>query len=149
MWLQSHPLPWDEKTAHEYDREVRRKTEKWLDEGYGSCILCQPEIRKIVYDALFYYDRVRYHIHHLVIMPNHVHLLITPMGDYIINRELGKVKRFTANAINKVLDTRGEIWQRLMFDHMVRNKKSYDTLVQYIMNNPQHLRPNTFTLYSE
>ncbi len=146
-WQKNHPLPWDEKTKQEYEYEVRHKTDKWLDNGYGSCILSRPDIRKIVTDALLHYNGELYYLHHFVVMPNHVHLLITPFGENTVNKALGSVKRFAANEINKVLGTKGEIWQRIVFDHLVRNQNSYNAFVSYIKDNPKNLPLNTFTLY--
>ena len=147
-WLKLHPQPWDKQTAYKYEQEVRKKTEKWLDAGYGSCILGRSDIRKIVSDSLFHFNNTHYYIHHFVIMPNHVHLLITPIGENTINITLGKIKRYTANAINKVLGTKGEIWQRLIFDHMVRDQSSYEKFVNYINDNPRNLSTDKYTLYN-
>ena len=57
------------------------------------------------------------------------------------------MKRFSANAINKVLGTKGIVWQRLAFDHLVRDSKQYDAIVNYINSNPRNLPPDTFTHY--
>ena len=95
-----------------------------------------------------YHHGRSYWIHHYVIMPNHVHLLLSSIGEENISKSLGSVKRFTANAINKALGTRGEVWQRLVFDHLVRDASHYDHFVRYIADNPSHLPPGTFTLFA-
>ena len=148
QWLNAHPLPWSKDTNWEYEKNVRQKTEKWLDQGHGSCILGRVDIRRIVVNALLFHHGTRYILHHCVVMPNHVHLLVTPVGDYELSKTIGSVKRFTANAINKALGTQGTIWQRLMFDHLVRNAQQYERCVNYITDNPRNLPPDTFTLLS-
>ena len=147
-WLNGHPLPWTDETRRAYDHEVRRKTDHWLDQGYGACLLARPDLRQIVADTLMCHHGRSYWIHHYVIMPNHVHILLSSIGEVNVRKSLGSVKRFTANAINKVLGTRGEVWQRLVFDHLVRDVKHYDRFVHYIADNPRHLPPDTFTLFA-
>ncbi|MBR3491827.1 MAG: transposase [Bacteroidales bacterium] len=145
-WLRSHPEPWSQATQEEYDHIIRRKVDKWLDHGYGECILQSEDIRKIVVDALLFYHGKRYILHHFVIMPNHVHLLITPIGDDTVMKSIGSVKQFTANAINKLLGRSGEVWQRNVFDRMVRDANNYEKYVQYINQNPCNLLPDCYTL---
>lgn len=145
-WLRSHPEPWDQATQEEYDHIIRKKVDKWLDQGYGECILQSEDIRKIVVDALLFYHGKRYMLHHFVIMPNHVHLLITPIGDDTVMKSIGSVKQFTANAINKLLGRSGEVWQRNVFDRMVRDADNYEKYVQYINQNPRNLLPDCYTL---
>jgi len=147
QWLNTHPLPWDSHTNTEYEKNVRKKAEKWLDQGYGSCILSRADIREIVANALLFHHGTRYLLHQFVIMPNHVHLLATPIGSYDLSKTIGSVKRFSANAINKTLGTKGVIWQRLVFDHLVRDSKQYDAIVNYINNNPRNLPLGTYTLF--
>ena len=145
-WLRSHPEPWSQATQEEYDHIIRRKVDKWLDQGYGECILQSEDIRKIVVDALLFYHGKRYILHHFVIMPNHVHLLITPIGDDTVMKSIGSVKQFTANAINKLLGRSGEVWQRNVFDRMVRDANNYEKYVQYINQNPCNHLPDCYTL---
>ena len=145
-WLKAHPEPWDAKTEDEYNNVIGNKIEKWLNQGHGECILQHEDIRKIVVDALMFYHGKRYILHHFVIMPNHVHLLLTPIGDDTVMKSLGSVKQFTANAINKALGRTGELWQRNIFDRMVRDADHYERCVQYINENPRNLLPDSYTL---
>ncbi len=39
IWMQTHPEPWDEVIRKEYQRLFTVKMEKWLDAGYGECVL--------------------------------------------------------------------------------------------------------------
>jgi len=145
-WLNKHPQPWDAQTQEAYNHDVLLKVDRWLDNGYGDCILGHEEVRKIVADALLFYHGKRYLLHHFVIMPNHVHLLLSPIGDYEVTKSVGSVKQFTANAINRTLNRTGEVWQRNVFDRMVRDAHNYDAYVNYIYNNPRNLLPDQFTI---
>ena len=79
-----------------------------------------------------------------VIMPDHIHLLITihdvnghpgtgvpTERTSIISRFVGTFKRFC----NKEYGM--NIWQSRYYDHVIRNQQDYDEIWQYIENNPQ------------
>ncbi|MCR5550159.1 MAG: transposase [Bacteroidales bacterium] len=146
QWLTEHPEPWDNETREEYNHKIRMKVDRWLDQGYGECILERGEIREIVENALLFHNGKRYRLHHFVIMPNHVHLLLSPIGDDEVVKSIGSVKQFSANAINKRLGRRGNVWQRNVFDRLVRDMQSYEACVNYINHNPCNLRPDQYTL---
>ena len=148
QWLEAHPKPWDDNAKREYSLFFGEKKEGWLDAGHGSCILQYEDVRKIVFDALLFFHGRRYVLHHFVVMPNHVHLLATPIGEDTVTRSLGSVKRFTSIAINRMLGRSGAVWQRLVFDRLVRGWKDYERYVNYIKSNPQALPPNTYSLWS-
>ena len=44
----------------------------------GSLYLRRPELAAMVVEAIRYRDPGHYHLHNFVVMPNHVHILITP-----------------------------------------------------------------------
>jgi putative transposase len=39
IWLRFHPAPWDVETELEYHKRFTGAIERWLDAGYGSCVL--------------------------------------------------------------------------------------------------------------
>ena len=145
-WIATHPQPWDLQTIEAYNHEIRDKVDRWLDHGFGDCILGQEDMRIIVTEALLFYHGKRYILHHFVIMPNHVHLLLSPIGDDVVNKSIGSVKRFTANAINKALGRSGKVWQSEIFDRMVRDAQNYEAFIHYIYNNPSNLLPHQYTI---
>lgn len=61
--------------------EIQRKTEKWLDAGYGSCLLSRPKVLGATAAALTHFHDERYHLIAYVIMPNHCHVALQPRGD--------------------------------------------------------------------
>jgi len=64
----------------EYLRLYSTALERSLDKGHGSSLLKSPEIRMIVAKALEHFDQQKARIGNFVIMPNHVHVLMTPFG---------------------------------------------------------------------
>ncbi len=78
-WLDTHPEPWTSEKRKEYHRLFAARIESWLDAGHGSCVLRRGDARQIVADALQHFDGQRYVLEGCVIMPNHVHVLVTPL----------------------------------------------------------------------
>jgi len=104
-------------------------------------LLNSPEIQKIVADSLAYKDGLKYSLHAYCIMPNHVHMLITPFCEASsISSALGKItqsiKGFTAHEINRLLKREGQFWNKESYDHYVRNDDEYLRIVKYICFNP-------------
>jgi putative transposase len=78
-----------------------------------------------------------------VVMPDHVHLILTPSTDetrqtIISLVEIMKaVKGASAYAINRHLRDHGAIWQEESFDRIVRSSESLDAKIAYILQNPE------------
>lgn len=117
-------------------RELRIKIEEYLDAGIGDCILNQTEVAQIVQDALLFYDSKLYRLIAWVIMPNHIHLLLTPNEGVSLSNIMKDLKGFTARSINKHLGRSGHVWQPEYFDRYIRSEDHYNKAVRYIENNP-------------
>ena len=126
---------------------IMQKMEQWLNSGYGSCCMSDSAIRKVVADAIHFYDGKLYVLHSFVVMPNHVHLLLTPLGGLPVVDSLGKVKGYTAIVINKLLGNDGNLWQHGIFDRIIRSAADFDAKWNYIIQNPQCLPHDSYTLY--
>src|SRR5947209_9089057 len=42
QWEREHPPPRSEKDWEEFARQITRRTEAWMDEGYGECVFKSP-----------------------------------------------------------------------------------------------------------
>jgi len=145
-WLKEHPQPWNEKVKSEYSYLIGERIDEWLDAGYGGCALKDPEVRRIVTDAFLFFNEKRYILHALVVMPNHVHVLLTPAEGYDVITTIGNIKSFTATKINKLLGKSGDFWQRNSFDRMLRCADDFQAKMDYIIHNPDALSHDTYTL---
>ena len=81
------------------------------------------------------------HIDKYVIMPNHIHLLLTVDETIGPPRASAPTMKAIPNAVSslKRLVNRevGEnIWQRSYHDHIIRDESDYLKIAQYIENNP-------------
>jgi len=76
-----------------------------------------------------------YVLHAFVVMPNHVHLLITPAVP--LPRLTKSLKGFTVRRANALLGTMGiAFWQDESYDHVVRDRREFERIRLYIENNP-------------
>ena len=69
-------------------------------------------------------------------MPNHAHLLCTPLSGHSLADIMHSIKSFTANEANKLLNREGRFWQKEYFDRYIRNARQFGRTVTYIENNP-------------
>ncbi len=119
------------------DKETAcQKFQEWLDQGHGDCWLRQPEIARIVESALRHFDGQRYALGEFVIMPNHVHAIVTPLADNTLSDILHSWKSYTAHQINRLLGRNGPVWQDESFDHIIRNEHTLEQTAEYIRQNP-------------
>jgi REP element-mobilizing transposase RayT len=113
-----------------------------LDSGNtGPLYLRQPEIAELVVAALRDGDRRfrRYQLHSFVVMPNHVHALVTPHVE--ATRWLGPLKGFTAYRANRILGRVGKaFWQDESYDHVVRGDGEWGRIRAYIEGDPVRAR---------
>ena len=77
QWLREHPKPWSSETESEFLKNYSGRIERHLDQGAGSCLLAKPDHAETVSSVFAHFDRIRYLIHAWVIMPNHVHALVS------------------------------------------------------------------------
>ncbi len=109
-----------------------------LDRGNsGPLFLRQPEIAAVMINALHYRESCLKHfeLHAWVVMPNHVHLLITPLVP--VSRLMHSLKLFTAVQANPILNRTGQaFWQRESYDRLVRDDREFERIVRYIEMNP-------------
>jgi REP element-mobilizing transposase RayT len=83
----------------------------------------------------------RMHLHAVVIMPDHVHLLLSPLRDgdgwpFALVDILQCLKSATAHRINKFLHHSGPVWEEESFDHVLRSDESLKEKCEYIRQNP-------------
>jgi len=146
VWLAQHPEPWNEPTSAEYRELFSRRFHAWLDAGYGSCFLAEPELRKIVEETLTHFADVRYSLYAYVVMPNHVHVLFMPAEGVDGRGLVAEWKRYTSRVINAKRGTKGALWQKESYDHLVRDVREFNAIRAYIRGNAPEL---AFDVYVE
>ena len=147
-WIQNHPKPWSPETEAEYHKNFSSRIDHHLDQGHGSCLFRDAENAGIVAGAIRHFDQSRYLLHAWVIMPNHVHLLLTLCESESLARIVASWKRFSAVKIHQQTRNSGTLWQKDYFDRMIRDWDHFMNVARYIRRNPQKakLREGEFLL---
>jgi putative DNA methylase len=112
--------------------------DRLLDEARsGKVYLRQPAIADMVVEAIHYNADVlgHYELHAFVVMPNHVHLLITPSIE--LPKIMKSLESITAKRANTMLSLTGNrFWQDESYDHLVRDDREFEKIRRYIEINP-------------
>ena len=116
--------------------ETARLFQMSLDAGYGRCELRCPEIASLVEKALLFFDGTRYRLHAWVVMPSHVHVVLTLSESEMLAKVIRSWKSYTARRANAILERHGTFWHREYYDRYIRNARHLDDVVRYVHNNP-------------
>jgi REP element-mobilizing transposase RayT len=95
-----------------------------------------PRARDIVLRSCIYDHEKRCWVDCVVVMPDHVHLIVTPYDDVLLWDLLDDIKGASVHQVNRVLGRRGKLWQRESFDRMLRSDENLYKKCEYIFNNP-------------
>ena len=90
---------------------------------------------QLMIDTLFRYrDQSRFALHGFVVMPDHLHALLTPFSDQTIERCVQLIKGGFSFAIRN--DFKGDLWQDGYHAHRLTDATDYQNQFRYIANNP-------------
>lgn len=78
----------------------------------------------------------RFVIHDFVVMPNHLHLLITVSGDTTVEKAVQYIKGGYSFRLKKEEGYTGEVWQRGFSEVRVIDEESFQAHRNYIALNP-------------
>ncbi len=85
-------------------------------------------------DTLYHYRGSAYLLHEFVIMPDHIHVLLTPKTS--LERAVQFIKGGFSFRAKKELGSNWEVWQKGFADHRIRDARDNAEHVQYIRQNP-------------
>ena len=87
-------------------------------------------------DVMYHYREERkYLLHEFVLMPEHFHLILTPVG-ITLERSLQLIKGGYSFRMGKEFGMRREVWQPSFLDRRVRDAAEYQKFRDYIHQNP-------------
>ena len=69
-----------------------------------------------------------------IIMPNHIHMILAINKQY--NNSISKIIQQFKGKITKEIGY--SIWQKLFYEHIIRNEKEYLKIKEYVINNPNN-----------
>lgn len=97
----------------------------------------RTETADLLLTTLFRYrDAGEFAVHEFVIMPNHVHLLISVDDDHAVGRAMQMVKGGFSYAVGKEGLKLKAVWQPSYYEHRVRDEDEYERMRNYIHHNP-------------
>jgi REP element-mobilizing transposase RayT len=98
--------------------------------------------RDIVLACCRHDHEIRHYLHTAVVMPDHVHLILTPLIDQTrmlvvpLPEIMKAIKATSAHLINRERKAHGPVWQEESFDRVLRSSESLDAKILYILENP-------------
>ena len=120
--------------------ELQARMDRYLDSGHGDASLRHRSMAEIVEETLLHGDGEQYDLHAWVAMPNHVHVAVTPLGEYALAPIVQAWKSVSARRMNHVMGRTGQVWQEDYFDRYIRDADHYEEVVAYVEWNPVHAR---------
>lgn len=88
----------------------------------------------LIETVLHYREKEKYSLHEFVVMPNHLHLLLTPLG-ITLERAMQLIKGGYSYRVGQA-GRKLEVWQPGFTDHRIRDYADYERHVEYLRLNP-------------
>jgi len=89
---------------------------------------------KLLIDILYHYRGTAYLLHEFVVMPDHIHVLLTPKTS--LEKAVQFIKGGFSYRAKKELGSNMEVWQKGFSDHRIRDASDYQLHRVYIHQNP-------------
>ncbi len=89
---------------------------------------------KLLIGTLYHYRGTAYLLHEFAIMPDHIHVLMTPLTS--LEKALQFIKGGFSFRAKKELGSNMEVWQKGFQDHRIRDAGDYAQHIRYIHENP-------------
>ena len=97
----------------------------------------RTETADLLLVTLFRYrDADEFLVHEFVVMPNHIHLLLSVDDDHAIGRAVQMIKGGFSFAMGKAGLKLKAAWQPSYYEHRVRDAEEYGRMRAYIRDNP-------------
>ena len=98
-------------------------------------------LANLLLDVLLHYRQEgKYQLHEFVIMPDHLHLLITPAVVVSLEKAVQLIKGGFSYRVKKELSSNLVIWQSGFTNHRIRGADDYVKHRMYIYENPVRAR---------
>jgi putative transposase len=103
----------------------------------GKSLFQTDRMAELLIDVMrSYVQSKKFVIHDFVVMPNHVHILMTVPSEMSIEKAMQLIKGSFSYRAKKDLEFRGEVWQRGFSDVRITDEQSFRLHRVYIENNP-------------
>jgi putative transposase len=89
---------------------------------------------RLVIDTFYHYRGSAYLLHEFIVMPDHIHVLLTPRTS--LEKAVQFIKGGFSYRARKELGSNMEVWQKGFSDHRIRDAGDYLRHTAYIRENP-------------
>jgi len=91
----------------------------------------------LLIEVLYHYRSERqYLVHEFVVMPNHLHVIITPLGAVTIEKAMQLIKGGFSFRAKKAFAWKVTVWHRSFNDRRLRDRSEYVNAREYLLDNP-------------
>jgi putative transposase len=99
------------------------------------------DARTLIFDHCLFENGRKVQLHAFVVMPDHVHLLFTPLmreegSSYPLAEIMNGIKGASSHSVNKLMNRRGALWEAESFDRIARSDADFEFRMMYILQNP-------------
>jgi REP element-mobilizing transposase RayT len=106
----------------------------------GTSPFLQEDLSGQLVSSLLLYRKERgIRVYSFCVMPDHVHLVLSPAEDFSVSELVKGLKTYTAKVAQEK-GVRGRIWQKSYYDHVVRKDESLVKICEYVLANPVRKR---------
>jgi len=137
IWERSNGQPQTDADWELLAKQITHRTEAWLDEGYGECVFENPTLADVMAKSMLQFQNDRYLTSCYCVMHNHVHLVMKPLGDHLLEKILRDLKGYVSRMVNRELHREGPLWTQESHDRIIRDEEHLYRVIQYIGNNPK------------
>jgi REP-associated tyrosine transposase len=108
-----------------------------MDTWERHAVFINTDLAKIVVEQIVSCrDRGFYKLHAFVLMPEHLHVLLTPNEDASIEKVMQMIKGGSSHRIGKEKPQAFPIWHRSFHDRWIRDAEQFWQAKSYIEQNP-------------
>ena len=90
--------------------------------------------RLLIEVLLGYRDQGKYLLHEFVVMPDHIHVLLTPAVEISLERAVQFIKGGYSYRLRKL--ERIQVWQESFTNHRIRDAEDHERHCEYVRMNP-------------
>jgi putative transposase len=95
-----------------------------------------PANARVIVDALQFARGDRAYLLGYVILPDHLHAVLVPIGRQTISRLMQSIRGYSARVMNARQGRSGTLWQPSFYDRVIRDEAHLVDTLEYIHGNP-------------
>jgi putative transposase len=100
-------------------------------------LLQKDQYASLLVDCLLHYrDQGKFALHAFVIMPDHAHIVLSPLDAHTVERSVQFIKGAFSYRMRKELGYQGAVWRQSFHDRRLRDEQALSAAIAYTHQNP-------------